>query len=70
MAKRRKQKITPRALLELKMPGDVQVAPDNVRVVYGVSETNWDENGVTQHLYVLKIGFRRRTPADYARRGQ
>ncbi len=56
MAKRRKQKITPRALLELKMPGDVQVAPDNVRVVYGVSETNWDENGVTQHLYVLKIG--------------
>ncbi len=56
MARRRKQKITPRALLELKMPGEVQVAPDSLRVVYGVSETDWDENGVTQHLYVLKIG--------------
>ncbi|MGI4788978.1 MAG: S9 family peptidase [Janthinobacterium lividum] len=56
MAKRRKQKITPRALLELKMPGEVQVAPDSLRVAYGVSETDWDENGVVQHLYVLKIG--------------
>ncbi len=56
MARRRKQKITSRALLELKMPGEVQVAPDSLRVVYGVSETDWDENGVTQHLYMLKIG--------------
>jgi dipeptidyl aminopeptidase/acylaminoacyl peptidase len=56
MARRRKQKITPRALLELKMPGEVQVAHDNLRLVYGVSETDWDENGVTQHLYALKVG--------------
>ncbi len=56
MARRRKQKITPRALLELKMPGEVQVAPDNVRVVYGVSETQWDDNAVTQHLYLLQVG--------------
>ena len=56
MARRRKQKITPRALLELKMPGDVQVAPDNLRIVYGVSETDWDDNAVTQHLYLLKVG--------------
>ena len=56
MARRRKQKITPRALLELKMPGEVQVAPDSLRIVYGVSETNWDDNSVTQHLYLLKIG--------------
>ena len=56
MAKKRKQKITPRALLELKMPGEVQVAPDGVRVAYGVSETDWDDNGVVQHLYVAKIG--------------
>ena len=55
MARRRKQKITPRALLELKMPGEVQVAPDSLRVAYGVSETDWDDNSVTQHLYVLKI---------------
>ena len=38
------------------MPGDVQVAPDNVRIVYGVSETDWEENGVVQHLYILKAG--------------
>ena len=56
MAKLRKQKVTPRALMELKMPGDVQVAPDNVRVVYGVSETDWDDNAVVQHLYVTRIG--------------
>ena len=38
------------------MPGDVQVAPDNVRIVYGVSETDWDDNSVTQHLYLLRVG--------------
>ena len=56
MAKRRKQKITPRALLELKMPGEVEIAPDSKRIVYGVSETNWDENAVTQHLFLLTVG--------------
>ena len=56
MARRRKQKITPRALLELKMPGEVQVAPDSTRIAYGVSETNWDDNVVSQHLYLVKIG--------------
>jgi len=56
MAKRRRQKITPRALLELKMPGDIQVAPDGIRVAYGVSETDWDDNTVTQHLYVAWVG--------------
>ena len=47
-----KQKITPRALMELKMPGDVQVAPDGRRVAYSVSETDWDGNRIAQHLYV------------------
>ena len=56
MAKRRKQKITPRALLELKMPGDVQVASDGLRIAYGVSETDWEDNSVVQHLYVAKVG--------------
>ncbi len=56
MAKRRKQKITPRALLELKMPGDVQVASDGLRIAYGVSETDWEDNSVVQHLYVARIG--------------
>ena len=55
MAKRR-QKITPRALLEIKMPGDVQVAPDGIRVAFGVSETDWDDNSITQHLYVVRVG--------------
>lgn len=56
MARRRKQKITPRALMELKMPGDVQAAPDSVRVAYGVSETDWEDNSVVQHLYVARVG--------------
>jgi len=56
MTRKKKQKVTPRALLELKMPGDVQIAPDGVRVVYGVSETDWDDNAVVQHLFVTKIG--------------
>ncbi len=56
MAKKRKQGVTPRALLELKMPGDVRVAPDGARVAYGVSETDWDENGVTQHLWLVRPG--------------
>ena len=38
------------------MPGDVRVAPDSIRVAYGVSETDWDDNSVTQHLYVARIG--------------
>jgi dipeptidyl aminopeptidase/acylaminoacyl peptidase len=42
--------------MELKMPGEVQVAPDGIRVVYGVSETDWEDNGVVQHLYILKLG--------------
>ena len=56
MAKKPKIKVTPRALLELKMPGDVQVAPDNVRVAYGVAETDWDDDAVVQHLYAAKLG--------------
>lgn len=34
------------------MPGAVQVAPDGRRIAYGVSETDWDDNSVIQHLYV------------------
>ncbi len=43
-------------MLELQMPGDVRIAPDNIRVAYGVSETDWDDNTVTQHLFVARIG--------------
>lgn len=53
--RRPRQKITPRALLELKMPGDVQAAPDNSRVVYGVSETDWDDNSVRQRLFLTRV---------------
>ena len=38
------------------MPGDVRVASDNLRVAYGVSETDWDDNSITQHLSVARIG--------------
>ena len=52
MARPPKQKITPRAMLELKMPGEVQVASDNDRIAYSISETDWDEGCVTSHIYV------------------
>lgn len=51
-ASKRKQKITPRALLELKMPGDVQIASDGRRIAYAVQETNFDDNRTSQHLWV------------------
>lgn len=69
MARRRKQKITPRALLELKMPGDVQVAPDSVRVAYGVSETDWEDNSVVQHLYIARVGDDDAEPRQVTRGG-
>lgn len=50
--RKRKEKITPRALLEIKVPTEVQVAPDGVRIAYAVSQTDWDGNRVAQHLYV------------------
>lgn len=34
------------------MPGEVRVAPDGARIAYSVSETDWDGNRVTQHLFV------------------
>lgn len=34
------------------MPGGVQIARDGRRIAYGVSETDWDDNSVVQHLYV------------------
>ncbi len=52
MPRKTNEKITPRALMELKMPGEVRVAPDGLRIAYSVSETDWDENRVTQHVYV------------------
>jgi dipeptidyl aminopeptidase/acylaminoacyl peptidase len=52
MPRKNKQKITPRALMELKMPGDIHIAPDGLRIAYSVSETDWDGNHVSQHLYV------------------
>ena len=52
MASQRKQKITPRAMLDLKMPGEVQVAGDGRRIAYSVSETDWDDGRVTSHIYV------------------
>ena len=64
----KKQKITPRALLELKMPGDVRVAPDGRRVAFSVSETDWDGNHVMQHLYVVAVDGN--APARQVTRGR
>jgi dipeptidyl aminopeptidase/acylaminoacyl peptidase len=64
----KKQKITPRALLELKMPGDVQVAPEGRRIAFSVSETDWDGNHVAQHLYV--IATEGEAPARQVTRGR
>ncbi|MDQ2799564.1 MAG: S9 family peptidase, partial [Armatimonadota bacterium] len=55
MAGKRKQKVTPRALLEIKMPGDVQIAPDSFRIAYSVQEIDWDDNRVVQHLHVTTV---------------
>jgi len=53
MARQKLQKITPRAMLELQMPGEVQVASDNTRIAYTLSETDWDEGRVTSHIHVV-----------------
>src|SRR3569833_746766 len=50
MAKR-KQRITPHALLELKTPGEIHLSPDSTRVAFVVEETNWDDNETVQHLF-------------------
>lgn len=63
-----KQKITPRALMELKMPGEVRVAPEGKRVAFSVSETDWDENRVVQQLSV--IGTDGRAAARQVTRGK
>ena len=39
-------------MLELQMPGEVQVAPDNTRIAYTLSETDWDDGRITSHIYV------------------
>ncbi|MBV9848064.1 MAG: S9 family peptidase [Armatimonadetes bacterium] len=67
MSGKRKQKITPRALMELKMPGEVQVAPDSRRVAYSVSETDWDGNRVAQHLYVAVVSEEDTPPRQVTR---
>ncbi len=36
------------------MPGDPQVSRDGTRVAYTVSETDWDDNTLVQHLYVVR----------------
>ena len=67
MPGKRKQKITPRALMELKMPGEVQVAPDSRRVAYSVSETDWDGNRIAQHLYVTVVSDADAVPRQVTR---
>ncbi len=64
----KKQKITARALLELKMPGDVRVAPDGRRIAFSVGETDWDGNRVAQHLHV--VATEGEAPARQVTRGR
>ena len=53
MPTKRKLRITPQALLDLKVPSDLRISPSGARVAYTVEETDWEENDTAQHLYVI-----------------
>jgi dipeptidyl aminopeptidase/acylaminoacyl peptidase len=53
MPTKRKLRITPQALLDLKVPSDLRISPSGARVAYTVEETDWDKNDTAQHLYVI-----------------
>ena len=49
------------------MPGEVQVSPEGRRVAYSVSETDWDGNRITQHLYVAVVSDEDTPPRQVTR---
>ena len=67
MPPKRKLKITARALLDIRTPTDVQIAPDGVRVVYAVPEIDWDDNVTPQHLYLRNANRDDDTPRQLTR---
>ena len=52
MASKRKQRITPHALLEIRTPGEIHLSPDGARVAFVVDEVDWEENEQVHHLFV------------------
>ncbi len=63
----RKQKITPRALLELKIPHSPHVSPDGARVVFAVSEADFEESRWVSRLWLADVaeGKSRRITHSY-----
>lgn len=55
MASKRKQRLTPQALLEIRSPAEVHISPDASRVAFVVEETDWEENEEVQHLFVGRV---------------
>ena len=51
---RRKQKLTPRALLEIKRLSDPQIHPDGQRVAFVVTEADFDESRFASHLWLTE----------------
>ena len=49
-----KQRITPRALLEVKRIGDPQIHPDGLRVAFVVEEADFDSSRWTSHLWLAE----------------
>ena len=51
---RAKQRITPRALLEIKRLSDPQLHPDGQRVAFVVTEADFDESEWVSHLWLTE----------------
>src|SRR5690349_14587214 len=62
-----KHRITPRALLELKIPYDPHVSPDGKRVVFAVTEADFEESRWVSHLWLAETdeGKARRITFSY-----
>lgn len=52
------RRITARALMQIKVPGEPDISPDNRRVAFTVSETDWEENTVASHIYLQRANAR------------
>jgi dipeptidyl aminopeptidase/acylaminoacyl peptidase len=53
MSAKRRLRVTPQALLEIRTPFELCLSPDGSRAVYAVEEVNWDDNKMDQHLTVI-----------------
>lgn len=62
-----KQRITPRALLEIKTPHDLALSPLDQKVAYTVEDIDWDKNRQSYHIYIS--GLKRNAETKQLTRG-